>query len=108
MRFLSEVGQVLIALSFSVAIALWLGSGTYVTVAIFVFATTWMLMFDAGQRELQAPTPPSLLMVAFTMTSTAIVFAMIWPSVPVILTWSFLRRRGDDENVIRRSGDGSS
>ena len=100
MTLFAEIGQVLIALAFSSAIAVWLGPLAYVVVAIAVFATCGLLLFEAERRnrlsaQLTLEGERGLVLLALTMAGTAFVFGAIWPALPPILVWSAWRRRRD-------------
>jgi hypothetical protein len=95
---LAEIGQVLIALAFSAAVARWLGPLAYVVVAIAVFVTCGLLLFEAERRnrlsvQLTLEGERGLVLLALTMAGTAFVFGTIWPALPPILVWSAWRRR---------------
>ncbi len=110
MALLAEIGQVLIALGASAAVAYWIGVGAYVAVALFVVLVAWLLLFDNARRETLALSEGNastidLMIVGLTMAGTAIVFGAIWPALPPILAWSAYRRRAADGDARCRSDD---
>jgi hypothetical protein len=96
---LATLGQVLMALGFSGAIAYWIGALAYVVATVVVFLVCAIILTESARREIAAQAvfdihdsrSPGL--IGLTVIISAIVFAVIWPSLAPILAWSSWRRR---------------
>lgn len=91
MQLLVEIVQLAIALAVSGAVAAMVGS-LYLVVAVLVLTTCLALLYDAARQQSEITETPVTVLALAHMTGTSIVFGLIWPSLPLILTW---RRVGD-------------
>ena len=89
MRALIELGQIAITLITSGVVALLVGPA-YLAVALLVMATCCVLLYDAARRVV-VQEPLDLQELAL-IAGSSFVFGMIWPSIPLVLTW---KRFGD-------------
>jgi hypothetical protein len=96
---LAELGQALIALGFSGAIALWLGPTAYIVTAICVFVVCALLMFErAYELDRRMPIPLDKLdqqtaLGGIMIVLSALLFGACWPSLPPILALGAWKRR---------------
>ena len=79
-----EFLETIAALGSSGAVAYLLG-GKYVTILALVFVACWLLMLEAAHRRGEAIEEPVGFLDVAEITAAAAVFAMIWPSIPLIL-----------------------
>jgi hypothetical protein len=95
--FLIGVGQVALSLVISGVIAMLIGT-TYIAVAALVVATCWALLFVYATEASEVAEQPVDLRDLLSISATSLVFGLIWPALPLILTW----KRGGE-----RAADGS-
>ncbi|MGH7177098.1 MAG: hypothetical protein ACREJC_06955 [Tepidisphaeraceae bacterium] len=86
MRFLVEVGQIAVALLLSGAILTLVGP-TYLAVAALVTATCIVVLLDVAHQRSKIIEVPIDLVEVLRIAATAIVFGIVWPAIPLILTW---------------------
>lgn len=101
MRFLVEVGQIAIALVLSGVVATLVGP-TYLAVSALVIATCIVVLLDVAHQRSKIIEVPIDLVEVLRIAATSVVFGIVWPAIPVILTW----KRGEgfrDEDDARRS-----
>lgn len=84
MKVLIELLETATALGFSGAVAYLLGT-TYVSVVAFVFVVCWLLMLDVAHRRGEALEQPVDVLAVGEITGAAMLFAAIWPAIPLIL-----------------------
>jgi hypothetical protein len=82
-QFLTALGQIVFALFISGAVAVFVGP-TYVAVAILVTMTSVVLLYEAARRHVIDE--PLDIQELLLITGSSIVFGVIWPSIPLILT----------------------
>jgi hypothetical protein len=83
---LIDLAQLAFALAISGAVAAVVGA-TYIAVAALVMATCVVLLFDTAKQQSAGTETPIRILSALHMLGTALVFGMIWPSIPVIFIW---------------------
>lgn len=86
MRYLIELGQIAVALFVSGAVATLVGS-VYVAVAALVIATCAVLLFEAARQRSVIVEVPLGLGELLSIAGASIVFGLVWPAIPLILTW---------------------
>lgn len=89
MRFLIDLGQIVFALLISGVVAALVGP-TYIAVAALVMATSVVLLYEAARRQVIGE--PLDFKEVLLIAGSSVIFGVIWPSIPVILT---LRRVGE-------------
>lgn len=96
MLLLAEIGQALIALGLSGAVALWLGPTAYIVTAICVFVVCGVLMLEQAREtrgQIQLPSDKQLVIGPIMVVLAALLFGACWPSLPIILAWGAWKRR---------------
>lgn len=97
MVLLAELGQALIALGFSGAVALWLGPTAYIVTAVCVFVVCALLMYERSREmdgQLQLPGAGNHLVIGQLMIMlAALLFGACWPALPLILAYGAWKRR---------------
>ena len=97
MKILVELLQIAIALGTSGAMALLIGP-TYVLVAFLVLSTCMALLYDHARTRSNIVEEPVTAAEFAELLGTSFVFGMIWPALPVILTWKIGGERDDTKS----------
>jgi len=98
---LAELGQALLALTFSATVAYWIGP-VYAAVALLVAITCGVLLTSVAHEQLRArpvmEQAPNLLRTAGSILLTAVTFGGAWPAIPLIFAWGAWREHDGDRD----------
>jgi len=94
--FLAELGQILIALTLSVGVALLIKLAYVIVATVVATACVALLVQHAHEQLLATPVreeQPQLAKKAVSSVITAVWLGALWPALPVIFVWGAARER---------------
>ncbi len=83
-RFLFWLAQTLIALTWSAALAVWMGA-PYVLVGGLVLVACFALLYASARERGEVLDEPVTLTEVAALAGTSFVFGLMWPALPVII-----------------------